>query len=53
MDWALNKVTIKNKYLVPSDTDLFDRFSKASYLPRWTCGLSIGKSGLQHVMSQK
>lgn len=34
MDWALNKVTIKNKYLVPSDTDLFDRFSKASYFTK-------------------
>ena len=31
---ALNKVTIKNKYLIPLATELFDRLSKASYFTK-------------------
>ena len=31
---ALNKVTVKNKYLVPLIQDLFDKLSKASYFTR-------------------
>ena len=31
---ALNKVTIKNKYLIPFATELFDRLSKAEYFTK-------------------
>ena len=31
---ALNKVTIKNKYLIPLAAELFDRLSKASYFTK-------------------
>ena len=31
---ALNKVTVKNKYLVPLIQDLFDRLCKASYFTK-------------------
>ena len=31
---ALNKVTIKNKYLIPLVTELFDRLSKAEYFTK-------------------
>ena len=32
--WALNKVTIKNKYLIPLVAELFDRLSKAEYFTK-------------------
>ncbi|KAL6332409.1 hypothetical protein AAG906_004985 [Vitis piasezkii] len=32
--WALNKVTIKNKYPIPLAAELFDRLSKASYFTK-------------------
>ena len=31
---ALNKVTIKNKYLIPLAVELFDRFGKAKYFTK-------------------
>jgi len=31
---ALNKVTMKNKYLVPLIQDLFDRFIRATYFTK-------------------
>ena len=31
---ALNKVTIRNKYLIPLATELFDRLSKAEYFTK-------------------
>ena len=32
--WALNKVTVKNKYHVPNVADLFNRLSKAAYFTK-------------------
>ena len=31
---ALNKVTIKNKYLIPLASEMFDRLSKAEYFTK-------------------
>ena len=31
---ALNKVTIKNKYLIPLAVELFDQLSKAEYFTK-------------------
>lgn len=31
---ALNKITIKNKYLIPLITDLFDQLGKAQYFSK-------------------
>ena len=31
---ALNKVTVKNKYLVPNVVDLFDKLSKVAYFTK-------------------
>ena len=32
--WALNKVTIKNKYLIPLEVELFDILAKARYFTK-------------------
>ena len=38
---ALNKVTIKNKYMIPLAAELLNRFSKGEYLTK--ARLAIGK----------
>ena len=44
MDYqALNKVIIKNKYLIPVAAELFNQLSKAEFSPSLTCSLGIGK----------
>ena len=49
---ALNKVTIKNKYLIPLAAELFDRLSKASYFTKldlrsgyWQVRIAAGDEG--------
>ncbi|RVW58098.1 Retrovirus-related Pol polyprotein from transposon 17.6 [Vitis vinifera] len=49
---ALNKVTIKNKYLIPLAAELFDRLSKASYFTKldlrsgyWQVRIVAGNEG--------
>ena len=49
---ALNKVTIKNKYLIPLAAELFDRLSKASYFTKldlrsgyWQVRIATGDEG--------
>ena len=46
---AFNKVTIKNKYLIPLAAELFDRLSKASYFTKldlrsgyWQVRITVG-----------
>jgi hypothetical protein len=46
MDYrALNKLTVKNKYLIPNSTNLFDRLSKARYFTKVDLRSATGRSG--------
>ena len=56
---ALNKVTIKNKYLIPLTTKLFDRLSKTSYLTKldlrlgyWQVWIAIRDEGKTTCVTQ-
>ena len=49
---AFNKVTIKNKYLIPLAAELFDKLSKASYFTKlnlrlvyWQVWIAAGDKG--------
>ncbi|RVW40884.1 RNA-directed DNA polymerase-like [Vitis vinifera] len=57
--WALNKVTIKNKYPIPLATELFDKLSKASYFTKldlrsgyWQVQIEIGDEGRTNCVTR-
>ena len=56
---ALNKVTIKNKYLIPLATKLFDRLSKVEYFSKldsrsryWQVCVAEGDEGQDYMCDE-
>ncbi|KAL0416075.1 UNVERIFIED_CONTAM: RNA-directed DNA polymerase [Sesamum latifolium] len=50
---ALNKITVKNKYLIPLVADCFDRLSKANYFTKIDLRSGYWQVRIKEAMRQR